>query len=139
MPPAPGPRARWSLALRTPREVPLLSAPIQGMRGAVASTLRNMYVQSAVAKTVPGPIGAASLDARWQAFIQAGGIPRLVQLLNRDMGDSDFALEGILNMDDLVETDTGSVDPKMVQAHAVPYTQYANHTRTYFILLRTMI
>jgi hypothetical protein len=97
-----------------PLLVPLLSAPIQGMRGAVASTLRNMYVQSPQAK---------------KAFLDAGGVPLLVQQLNRDMDNTDLALEGILNMDDLVETDAGDVDHKMAQelvtAGAVPVLRKA--------------
>ena len=46
--------------------VPHLNAPIQGMRGAVASTLRNMYVLGPEAK---------------DEFLKLGGLNRLVEQL----------------------------------------------------------
>ena len=50
--------------------------------------------------------------------MKAGGIPMLVEQLNRDMDNTDLALEGILNLDDLVENTSGDVDPQLAQASA---------------------
>ena len=53
-----------------------------------------------------------------QAFLKAGGVPMLVEQLSRDMDNTDLALEGILNLDDLVENTSGDVDPQLAQASA---------------------
>lgn len=80
--------------------VPHLNAPIQGMRGAVASTLRNMYVLGPEAK---------------DEFLKLGGLNRLVEQLKLDKDNSDICLEAILNIDDLIEDDDANVDTKMIE------------------------
>ena len=70
------------------------------MRGAVASTLRNMYVLGPEAK---------------DEFLKLGGLNRLVEQLKLDKDNSDICLEAILNIDDLIGDDDANVNTKMIE------------------------
>ena len=80
--------------------IPHLKSPKQGMRAAVATTLRN--------------ISCVSNEAR-EKLADAGGLTEMVKQLELDKDNPDLKLEAILNLRDILEEEDGPINPKVAK------------------------
>ena len=80
--------------------IPHLKSPKQGMRAAVATTLRN--------------ISCVSNEAR-EKLADAGGLTEMVKQLELDEDNADLKLEAILNLQDILEEEDGPINEKVAK------------------------
>jgi len=90
-----------------PMLINCLRSPVGGLRGAAASTLRNIYLGS---------------DEYRRAFVDLGGVEGLVMHLDSPEAPSplhsDMQYEAVCNLEDLIEDNDGNLIPEYAQCAA---------------------